>query len=107
MAIVEIKSIIDSLPCFKRNWKFTLFAQWPSIIGSLNTKVTLEKVTDTTVVLGVIDSCWLQELYCLTPLVQSLINKSLDKPRIEKIIFKQKKAQFQDSFFLKKIQARH
>lgn len=90
MAIAELKSIIDSLPFFKYNWKFTLLEQWPSIIGSLNNKVTLEKITDNSIILGVIDACWMQELYLLTPLIQSLINKSLDKPRIQKIIFKQR-----------------
>ena len=90
MAVIELKSIINSLPHFKHNWKFTLLHEWPSIIGSLNTKITLEKITENSVVLGVIDSCWMQELYLLTPLVQSLINKSLDKPRIKRILFKQK-----------------
>ncbi|HTM05650.1 MAG TPA: DciA family protein [Patescibacteria group bacterium] len=90
MAIIELKSIIDSLPHFKDNWKFTLLSEWPCIIGHLNTKISLEKITENSVVLGVIDSCWMQELYLLTPLVQSLINKSLDKPRIKKVLFKQK-----------------
>jgi hypothetical protein len=90
MAIIELKSIINALPHFKNNWKFTLLHEWPSIIGSLGSKISLEKITDNTVVLGLIDSCWMQELYLLTPLVQSLINKSLDKPRINKILFKQK-----------------
>lgn len=90
MATTELKSIINCLPFFKHNWKFTLLEQWPSIIGSLKSKVSLEKITDNSVVLGVADSCWMQELYLLSPLVQSLINKSLDRPRIEKIVFKQK-----------------
>lgn len=101
MAIADLKSIIDSLPFFKHNWKFALLDQWPSIIGSLNSKVSLEKITDNSVVLGVIDSCWMQELYLLTPLVQSLINKSLDKPRIEKIIFKQKNTNQQKTLYIK------
>ena len=90
MAIIELKSIIKTLASFRQNWKFALLDQWPTIIGSLNSKISLEKVTENSVVLGVIDSCWMQELYLLTPLIQSLINKSLDKPRIKKVIFKQK-----------------
>ncbi|RTL07463.1 DUF721 domain-containing protein [Candidatus Dependentiae bacterium] len=98
MAITELKAIIDCLPFFKHNWKFTLLEQWPSIIGTLNNKVSVEKITDNSVVLGVADSCWIQELYLLSPLVQSLINKSLDKPRIQKIIFKQKNCSLKKNF---------
>ncbi|RTL07461.1 hypothetical protein EKK58_01790 [Candidatus Dependentiae bacterium] len=43
MAITELKSLIDCLPFFKHNWKFTLLEQWPSIIGTLNNKVNKEK----------------------------------------------------------------
>jgi hypothetical protein len=100
MSTMQIKSVIESLDHFKQNWKFKLLSAWPSIVGSLGGQVVLEKINDNSVVLGVVDSCWMQELYLLTPLVQSLINKFLDEPRIQKIYFKTKKTGKNRSLYL-------
>lgn len=72
----------------KSDWKLDLIAKWPTIIGTLNDKVTLEHVDETSITLGVNNSSWMQELYLLSPMLRDIINKHLDKPRIKDIRFK-------------------
>jgi len=81
----NVKNILDSLlrPSTQQEaWKLNLIKNWPTIIGSLHEKVSLQKINATSVVLGVYDSCWIQELYLLSKLILKKINNSLDQPRI-------------------------
>lgn len=84
----ELKNIIHKLIQPKEAWKFTLLTNWNTIIGNLGTKVCLEKIQDDTLVLGVYDACWMQELYMLSHLLITRINQSLDQPRIKQVRFK-------------------
>ena len=86
-----LKNIVQTLKYLPNNWKTKLLAEWADIAGELQTHVSLEKITDDTVILAVTDSCWLQELYLLSPLIKSLINKKLTEPRIKHIKLYQKK----------------
>lgn len=83
-----IKQLIHSVFDQPDNWKIDLLRNWDTIIGNLNTKVYLEKITDDTLVLGVTDSCWLQELYMLSHVILQVINEKLDRPRIKQLRFK-------------------
>ena len=83
-----IKQLIHSVFDQPDNWKIDLLRNWDGIIGNLNTKVYLEKITDDTLVLGVTDSCWLQELYLLSHVILQVINEKLDRPRIKQLRFK-------------------
>lgn len=73
----------------ENSWKIDLLQNWSDIIGSLNTKVKLEKIQDSTLVLSVADACLLQELYLLSPILLRTINEKLDQPRIKRLRFKQ------------------
>lgn len=84
----HIKSIIENIISDQGNWKLQLLTQWPTILGNVKTKVHLEKINDDSLVLGITDSCWLQELYMLSPLLIETINKRLDYPRIKTLRFK-------------------
>lgn len=86
-----LKNIVQSLTYLPNTWKTKLLAEWADIAGELQTHVSLEKIMDDTVILAVTDSCWLQELYLLSPLIKSLINKKLTEPRIKHIKLYQKK----------------
>lgn len=88
MSTLHIKNIIQTFISIKNNWKIDLLKHWPDIIGKLKVRVTLEKIEEDSIILGVADACWLQELYMLSPLLCSLINKKLDNPRIKRIRFK-------------------
>ncbi len=85
----HIKHVLRNLVT-SNDWKKSLLNNWKEIIGDkLSDKVTLEKIYNTSVTLGVIDSCWLQELYLLSPILIKTINEKLDRPRIKQVRFKQ------------------
>jgi hypothetical protein len=83
-----IKNVMGQGPQSENSWQMYLLSNWNTIIGNLRTKVKLEKIQDDTIVLGVYDSSWMQELYCLSNVLIHTINSKLDKPRIKKIKFK-------------------
>ncbi len=85
----KLKELLPSVLKQTNNWKIDLLANWPSVIGNLKTKVTLEKIQDNCLVLSVADACWLQELYLLSPVLLRAINQKLDQPRIKRLRFKQ------------------
>ncbi|MFT6765319.1 MAG: hypothetical protein ACJAZS_000194 [Alteromonas naphthalenivorans] len=70
------------------SWKTKLLSEWPTIVGSLHDKITLEKIYEDTIVIGVYEAAWLQELYMLSSVLIKTINGHLDKPYIKKIRFK-------------------
>lgn len=86
---IHIKHLLTNLVKPETDWKCLLLQQWKQIVGNLHTNVTLEKVLDDTLILGVYDSCWLQELYLLSPILIKRINATLEKPCIKQVRFKQ------------------
>lgn len=72
----------------KNDWKITLLKNWSSIVGNLEHHVVIERLEDHAITLGVFDSCWLQELYLLSPMILEKINKSIDPHRINHIRLK-------------------
>ncbi|MCK5633099.1 DUF721 domain-containing protein [bacterium] len=85
----SLKNLLPSVLKQEGSWKINLLKNWPTILGNLKTKVLLEKIQDSTLVLSVNDSCWLQELYLLSPILLKTINEKLDRPRIKRLRFKQ------------------
>lgn len=86
--IKQINTLLTSfLP--KETWKSTLLEEWTIIMGDLSGRVTLEKIYNDTLVIGVRDAAWLQELYMLSPVIIENINAHLDQPRIKQLRFKQ------------------
>jgi hypothetical protein len=86
-----MKKLGDFLPSVmtgSESWKMQLLRAWPTVLGDLTPLVSLEKIDEPVLVLGVQDSCWLQELYMLSPLIIKMINKNLDQPRIKALRFK-------------------
>jgi hypothetical protein len=84
-----IKNFLTTYLAHEKNWKAHLLANWKTIIGNLADRVTLEKIYDDLLTLGVNDSSWLQELYLLSPIILETINANLDQPRIKHLRFKQ------------------
>src|SRR6266404_8990222 len=83
-----LKEILQSIINPEKNWKTDLLYRWNEIVGPLHNKVRIEKIYDDTLILGVFHSCWMQELYLLSPLLIKTINKKLDQPYIKEIRFK-------------------
>ena len=73
---------------FEATWKTKLLTDWPTIMGNLADKVTVEKMYDDSLVLGVHDSNWLHELYMLSPVLIKTINSHLEKPYIKTVRLK-------------------
>jgi predicted nucleic acid-binding Zn ribbon protein len=85
----DLKNLLQTLINPQNNWKTDLLYRWHDIIGSLHSKVRIEKIHDDVLILGVSHSCWMQELYLLSPLLLKTINEKLDQPYIKQIRFKQ------------------
>lgn len=83
-----LKSFLPTFVKPSNSWQLQLLNNWPTIVGNLATKVTLEKIEKDTLVIGVYDACWMQELYLLSPLLIDTINQNLDQPRIKHLRFK-------------------
>ncbi len=66
-------------------WKFLLMSKWQQIMGNLACKVFILKIQKKTIVLGVSDSCWMQELNLLSELLKEKINTILGANHIETI----------------------
>lgn len=86
--VTPVKKILDALLGQGNNWQIQLLNNWPTIVGSIRTKVQLLKIQEDTLIIGVMDSCWMQELYLLSPLLIKTINEKLDRPRIKNLRFK-------------------
>lgn len=84
----DIKSLLDSLLSNQNDWKMQLLSNWPKIMGNLSSKVSIEKINDDSIILAVVDSCWLQELYMMSSMLLKRINEKLDQPRIKQLRFK-------------------
>ncbi|MFC1842708.1 DUF721 domain-containing protein [Candidatus Dependentiae bacterium] len=85
----NIKNVINTVFSKQNSWKIKLLQNWPSIIGKLKSKVRLEKINKDSLVLGVYDSCWLQELYLLSPILLKKINEKLENQQFKRLRFKQ------------------
>lgn len=73
---------------FQNNqWKISLIKNWPKIIGNLHTKISLQKIYHNSVVIGVYDNHWMQELYLMSKLILKKINNHLKEPKITNIRF--------------------
>lgn len=83
-----LKDFIHLFVQNQNDWKIKLAQEWQSTLGSLSEQVTLEKIDKDTAILGVYDSCWMQELYLLSPLLIKTINTTLDQPHIKQLRFK-------------------
>ena len=84
----SLKVLLSSSFKTPNAWKTKLLADWPEIVGNLHDKMTLEKVYEDTLIIGVYEACWLQELYMLSSVLIKTINEHLDIPHIKKIRFK-------------------
>ena len=85
------KSVKDILPYIigpQSNWKIRLLSNWDSIWGNLSSKVHLERIDKHQLVIGVHDSCWMQELHMLSHLLLHTINKVLGSEQIKQLRFK-------------------
>lgn len=70
------------------SWRITLMREWPTLLGPLSNRVSIEAITDATLVLGVSDACLMQELYLLSPLIVTTVQKSIGNSYIKQVRLK-------------------
>lgn len=85
---VALKDVIPLVLEKQHDWRVALARDWHSIVGTLATRTCLEKIYDDTVMIGVYESHWMQELYLLSSDIKDSINRTLPVPRIKHIRFK-------------------
>lgn len=76
-----------------QDWKIKLLENWQEIVGSLNTRIKLEQIKETTLIIGVYELCWMQELYMLSKVILNSINRALDGNYVTSLKFKIAKEQ--------------
>lgn len=84
----NLKDLLQAIIPENAAWKIKLLNEWPTIVGHLHQHVKVQKIYADALVLGVTDSSWLQEMYLLSGVLIETINKNLDKPRINRLHFK-------------------
>ncbi len=86
--MICINQVLDNFLKQQENWKHYLMANWDHIVGAIAHHARIEKIENDTLIIGVYDSAWLQELYMLSPILLNKINQSLEKPYLKKIRLK-------------------
>lgn len=84
----QIDTLIQHIFKEEQTWKIKLLREWHTIFGNLSTYIQLEKIEKEFLVLGVTNSCWLQEFYLLSPLLLKTINEKLANAPIKQLRFK-------------------
>lgn len=86
--MINLNKIIFKMLEDPNDWRLTLFNSWENIVGSLKTHICLEKLEGTTVIIGVYEQHWMQELYLMSNVILKKINLSIGSPRISNVRFK-------------------
>lgn len=84
----HLGNIVHTLLPQQEAWKVYLIQNWSTITGDLSDKMCIIDIQKTTLVIGVYEASWLQELYFLSSLLLTKINQHLDKPRLNTLRFK-------------------
>lgn len=87
----HINSLVENIlqSCNQEHyWKFLIMSKWNEIMGPVASKVSICKIHKNTIILGVSDSNWMQELHLLSTLIKEKINKLIGSNRIESIKLK-------------------
>ncbi len=83
-----IKDLIAHIVNPTKDWRLLLLHKWPTIVGSLKTRIRLERIYQTTLIIGVYESHWMQELFILSRMLMQTINKHLGHPYVTELKFK-------------------
>lgn len=86
--MVGINQVLDGFFKQQGNWKCYLMANWRTIMGPIALHTCIEKIDHDTLVIGVCDSVWMQELFTLSQVILNKINHTLEHPYLKKIRFK-------------------
>lgn len=85
---IPIKKLLDTVLNRSDNWQLYLLSNWTNIIGTLHTRVRLEKIDRDMLILGVYESAWLQELHILSSVLIKSINQKLGTSHVKQLRFR-------------------
>ena len=86
--ITSLEALIPQVLNTSHDWRLQLLQNWHTIVGSLKTRICLEHIYGTVVVIGVYETHWIQELNCLSRVLLQAINASLGQERVTQIKFR-------------------
>ncbi len=81
----HIKNLIPSCMLRESAWQKALLAAWPSIMGPLHEHAVIEKIVPPLLVIGVTNSCLLQELHLLSPVLLKKIQETVAADSLKQI----------------------
>lgn len=87
MAIL-LEHLIPKVLSVASDWHLRLLKDWHIIVGSLQTRICLEKIEKDKVFIGVYEYYWMQELHMLSRFIIAKINNHLGKPYVAEIRFR-------------------
>src|SRR3990167_671990 len=71
-----------------QRYKKSLLTNWPQISGKLSTRMRIERVYERVIVIGVYETAWMQELYCMSDLILHQINQALATDYFQELKFR-------------------
>lgn len=71
-----------------QRYKKSLLTNWPQISGKLSLRMRIERVYERVIVIGVYDTAWMQELYCMSELILHQINQYLGTDYFQELKFR-------------------
>lgn len=84
----SLHALVAALLASHSNWKIQLMVNWSTIVGAMGEHICLEKIAeDATLIVGVHDTRWMQELYYLSHELVDLINRGLGGSCVKTIRF--------------------
>lgn len=84
----SLHTLVTTLLTSHSNWKIQLMVNWATIVGAMGQHICLEKIVeDSTLIVGVHDTRWMQELHYLSYELIDLINRGLGGSFVQTIRF--------------------
>ena len=83
----SLQMLVADLLEVDTDWRKRLVKEWQVIVGSLHVRMRLERVMHDTVVIGVYEVHWMQELYMLSGMILNAINQKLGGDYVAKLRF--------------------
>lgn len=78
------------LPSYIRtdDWRLSLMKAWPDLVGPLATRMSINQIEDTALVIQVYDPHWLHELSMMKHQLLQVINRHLGSNKMQTIRFR-------------------
>jgi hypothetical protein len=84
---LPIKEVLDRILSSSDGWQSKLVKNWKACVGPLHEQIRLERIYKDTVVLGVYNVHWMQELYLLSRTILYGINHMLGGQHVNHLKF--------------------